>query len=381
MNFDKLSTAVFLRDYWQKRPLLIRNAFPGFVDPLSPEELAGLACEDDVDARLVFTRKNDWKLTSGPFNENDFTSLPARNWTLLVQAVDQWLPEVKALLDSVNFIPNWRVDDVMVSYATANGGVGPHFDYYDVFLVQGQGSRLWKTGQHCTSKDISRTSSGLKLVNEFHTEHEWLLEPGDVLYVPPGIAHWGVSRDNSLCYSLGFRAPSLSEMVLGYSDACSDELSADQRYTDPKRKPELRSGEMDTASLKQMQQMLHSALNDKQAMNMWFGRHMTQPKNPDLFAPAETIPDLQHGHFILSTHPAARFAWQQQDDNIVLFANGETIQQPFSPLLLKLVQQLSTVNGTISTSTFRKHKACRNTLETLLIQGALFNEGEQEGQQ
>src|SRR5688500_10960091 len=214
MNFGKLSIAQFLRDYWQKKPLLIRNGFPDFVDPISPEELAGLACEDDVEARLVFTRKNTWKLDTGPFSERHFTTLPSRNWTLLVQAVDQWVPEVKAMLEHVNFIPSWRVDDVMVSYATPNGGVGPHFDYYDVFLVQGQGSRLWKTGQRCTSLDISRTSSGLKLLADFHTEQEWLLETGDVLYVPPGVAHWGTSRDNSLCYSLGFRAPSVGEMVL-----------------------------------------------------------------------------------------------------------------------------------------------------------------------
>ena len=309
-------------------------------------------------------------------SEKDFTTLPARNWTLLVQAVDQWVPEVKALLESVNFIPSWRVDDVMISYATQNGGVGPHFDYYDVFLVQGQGSRLWKTGQRCTSDDISRTSSGLKLLAEFHTEHEWLLEPGDVLYVPPGIAHWGISRDNSLCYSLGFRAPSGSEMVLGYSDECSDKLSPDQRYVDPGLKPGIRAGEMSTSSLQKMQQMLQHALNDKHAMNRWFGRQMTQPKDMDQFQSVASIPDLRYEKLILNTHPAARFAWQQQGDDIVLFANGEIIEHPGSALLLKLVQQLSTVNSTVSTSAYHKHNACRSTLETLLAQGALLIQGE-----
>ena len=142
MITGSMSAATFLARYWQQRPLLIKNAFPAFVDPISPEELAGLACEDEVDARLVFTRKKTWELKSGPFGERDFTSLPDSNWTLLVQAVDQWVPGVRHLLDSVPFIPNWRVDDVMISYATPNGGVGPHFDYYDVFLVQGQGSRI-----------------------------------------------------------------------------------------------------------------------------------------------------------------------------------------------------------------------------------------------
>jgi 50S ribosomal protein L16 3-hydroxylase len=381
MNFGKLSVAQFLRDYWQKQPLLIRHGFPGFTDPISPEELAGLACEDEVEARLVFTRKNTWKLDTGPFSERHFTTLPSRNWTLLVQAVDQWLPEVKAMLEHVNFIPSWRVDDVMVSYATPNGGVGPHFDYYDVFLVQGQGSRLWKTGQRCTSQDISRTSSGLKLLADFHTEQEWLLETGDVLYVPPGVAHWGISRDNSLCYSLGFRAPSVSEMVLDYSDIRSDQLSPDQRYEDPALKAHTRAGEMNTASLRQMQQILQQALNDRQAMNLWFGRQMTQPKNPDVFQPAESIPDLRQQAVTLATHPASRFAWQQEGENIVLFANGEIMQHPSSPLLLKLVQELSAFNSTVWTATYRKHKACRNVLEALLAQGALLVEVEQEGEQ
>ncbi|MES2624188.1 MAG: cupin domain-containing protein [Pseudomonadota bacterium] len=377
MNFGELSVATFLRDYWQKKPLLIRNGFPGFVDPISPEELAGLACEDEVDARLVFSRGKTWKMTTGPFAETDFTSLPSRNWTLLVQAVDQWVPEVKALLESVNFIPNWRVDDVMISYATPNGGVGPHFDYYDVFLVQGQGSRIWKTGQHCTSDDLNRTSSGLKLLAEFHSEDEWLLEPGDVLYVPPGVAHWGVSRDNSLCYSLGFRAPSVSEMVLGYSDSCSDSLAPDLRYTDPKLKPGIRAGEIAESSLQQMQKLLKDALSDKHAMNMWFGSHMTQPKNPDQFVEEEFSPDIRQQNLALIAHPAARFAWQQTGQDIAFFANGEVIQCFSSPRLLKLMQQLCTANSTIATASYSKHKVCRNLLEALLAQGVLLVEDEQ----
>jgi 50S ribosomal protein L16 3-hydroxylase len=374
MNFGKLSVAAFLRDYWQKRPLLIPSAFPDFVDPVSPEELAGLACEEEVEARLVFTRKDTWKLTTGPFSEADFTTLPSRNWTLLVQATDQWVPEIKAMLENVSFLPNWRIDDVMVSYATPNGGVGPHFDYYDVFLVQGQGSRVWKTGQRCTSGDVNLTNSGLKLLAEFHAEQEWVLKPGDVLYVPPGVAHWGVSRDNSLCYSLGFRAPSLSEMVLGYSDACIDHLSQDQRYADPGLKPVTRAGEMDNTSLQKMRRMLQQALNDRQEMNLWFGCHMTQPKNPDLFQSAEAIPDLRHSNLFFTAHPAARFAWQQHGEELFLFANGEMIRQPVSPLLLELVQQLCTISSRISAFSYRKQKTCRATFEFLLAQGTLLTE-------
>src|SRR5690606_1072476 len=187
------------------------------ADPLSPEELAGLACESFVESRLVSRSNDDWRMRNGPFRERDFLKLPERDWTLLVQAVDQWLPEVRKLLRHVDFLPSWRVDDVMISYATPGGGVGPHFDYYDVFLVQGLGSRVWKLGQWCTAADELRSESGLKLLRHFETRAEYTLHPGDVLYVPPGLAHWGTSIDNSLCYSLGFRAPSVAELLMDYS--------------------------------------------------------------------------------------------------------------------------------------------------------------------
>lgn len=367
-----MSVATFLARYWQKRPLLIKGAFPGFVDPLSPEELAGLACEDEVDARLVFTRKNTWELKSGPFTERDFTSLPARNWTLLVQAVDQWVPGVKKLLGSVPFLPNWRIDDVMISYATPNGGVGPHFDYYDVFLVQGAGSRLWKTGQPCSERDLLRTGSGLKLLKEFHTEQEWLLEPGDVLYVPPGIAHWGVSRDNSLCYSLGFRAPSLADMLLGYGEFQAGHLPADLRFTDPVRKQPLRAGEIDRASSQHAHSMLVKALTDENAFNRWFGCQMTEPKNPDLIRPMRKLPDLRKGSVTLAINPASRIAWQQQGKQLLIFADGTCLDTVSSPTLVKLAQALAQPDAEIACGPYQRQATARALLDTLLQRGTLL---------
>lgn len=372
MNLGKLSVGTFLRGYWQQQPLLIKNAFPNFIDPITPEELAGLACEEGVDARLVFTRKHNWELKSGPFKERDFTTLSKRNWTLLVQAVDQFVPEVKALLHEVAFLPNWRIDDVMISYATPNGGVGPHFDYYDVFLLQGLGNRIWKTGQHCTTADINRTNSGLKLLGEFNSEQEWLLEPGDVLYVPPGIAHWGVSVDNSLCYSIGFRAPSVSEMVLSYSDAVSDKLTADQRYQDPKLKNPLLPGEINSSALQHMRRLLKQALSDELEQARWFGCYMTTPTYPELiFAPA-AIPDLGKGNINLTTNPSSRFAWQQLDDEVLVFTDGQCLQLPASPLLRRLLLLLPLVNTVFTVKPFCKHKVCRSLLTTLLAQGSLL---------
>jgi 50S ribosomal protein L16 3-hydroxylase len=367
-----LSTDAFLRRYWQRRPLLIKGAFSSFKDPISPEELAGLACEAEVDARLVFTRKATWELQSGPFHARDFTALPDRNWTLLVQAVDQWVPEVRDMLKSVAFLPNWRVDDVMISYATPNGGVGPHFDYYDVFLLQGQGSRIWKTGQKCTERDLLRTGSGLKLLKEFHTEHEWLLEPGDVLYVPPGIAHWGVSRDNSICYSLGFRAPSLGDMLLGYGEFLAERTAADQRFTDPVRRQPLRSGEIDSASLQRAQRMVRQALADSAAFNRWFGCQMTEPKNTALIEALPTPPELRKGNFMLELNPASRLAWETQGKQLLVFADGTCIETLRSARLLKLVQILAQPGARIASSTYRHQAGPRELLGALLRQGTLL---------
>jgi 50S ribosomal protein L16 3-hydroxylase len=374
MILGAMPPAVFLKQYWQKRPLLIKNAFPGFRDPLSAEELAGLACEPEAEARLVFTRKHTWELQSGPFKERDFTALPTRNWTLLVQAVDQWVPGVKDLLRSVAFLPAWRVDDVMLSYATPNGGVGPHFDYYDVFLVQGQGSRVWKTGQHCDSTDLLRTGSGLKLLKNFRCEHEWLLEAGDVLYVPPGLAHWGVSRDNSLCYSIGFRAPSLSEMLLSFSETLSEQYSADRRYTDPQLAQPLPRGELGSAALRQARRMLQAAWTDDAAFMRWFGCHVTEPKYPELIQPATSIPDLRRGSLQLTLNPASRLAWQQEDSTLLVFADGVCHAMSGTALLLQLVQQLAQPNVAVASAKFSKQAGARRLLETLLAQGAVVEE-------
>src|SRR6218665_527602 len=183
----------FLREIWQKKPLLTRTAFPEWQNPLAPDELAGLAGEEGVEPRLItYSQKNDdWKLEHGPFPEARFAKVPKSHWTLLVQGVDHWLPEVAALIEPFRFVPDWRIDDVMVSYAATGGGVGPHFDQYDVFLVQGLGRRRWRVGAHCDRTTALRDHKQLRLLTGFEATDEWVLEPGDILYVPPRIAHDG----------------------------------------------------------------------------------------------------------------------------------------------------------------------------------------------
>ena len=176
-----ISAEEFLADYWQKKPLLIRNAIPNFEPPVDGDELAGMALEQEVESRLVVGA--DWQLEHGPFTEERFQTLPSTDWTLLVQAVDLWVPEVAELLHEFNFLPPWRLDDIMVSYAEAGGSVGPHFDYYDVFLLQGAGQRRWQIGQRCDNDTPLATGTDLKIIADFKATNEWVLNTGDMLWV------------------------------------------------------------------------------------------------------------------------------------------------------------------------------------------------------
>lgn len=341
-----ISPEIFLRDYWQKKPLLIRAALPDFSDPVSPEELAGLACEEDVESRLVFHRSARWEMRQGPFQEEDFTSLPDRDWTLMVQSVEHWLPELKQLFSPVDFLPGWRLDDLLVSYATTGAGAGPHFDYYDVFIIQGQGSRTWQLGQQCDSNTALDTSSGMKIVTDFSASDSIELHTGDMLYIPPGLAHEGVSLDESLSYSIGFRAPSLADMLIGFSDEAASALPEDQRYIDP---PGLLAdkGEISAAVADQLQNKLRELAEDRDALLKWFGQHMTEPRYPGLLpAPEAIITEatllslLQEGELCLN--PASRLAWHRSGSTLQLFCDGEYYALTLAPAAEQLLLALST---------------------------------------
>lgn len=209
-----LSAAQFLREYWQKQPLLIRKAMPHWRDPLSPEELAGLACEPGVEARLVLQRAGvgPWSVRHGPFSEADFLTLPETHWTLLVQDAEKQAPALLGdFLEPFRFIPDWRCDDLMISYAPTDGSVGPHWDQYDVFLLQGKGRRRWQISTQPLQPDNLLPDTELRILCDFTPEQEWLLEPGDMLYLPPRVAHHGVAVEPCLTYSIGWRAPAYRE--------------------------------------------------------------------------------------------------------------------------------------------------------------------------
>ncbi|WP_333676851.1 cupin domain-containing protein [Dyella sp.] len=327
-----MTAAQFLRDYWQKRPLLIRNAFPDFLPPIAPEDLAGLACEEGALARLIQhdEDRERWQVKAGPLQESDFAQTGDANWTLLVQDVDKWDMDVAALLDHFSFLPNWRVDDVMISYAEPGGGVGAHVDQYDVFLLQGLGQRHWAVSTDPHAPKDFRSDVELKQLVHFEPTHDWLLEPGDMLYLPPGVPHDGVAFGGPcMTFSVGMRAPSQAELVGDLADYLAEHLSEDQRYADPNLSPAKRAGEIDKAALQRVRDAVSftQTLDDATLLD-WFGRFITRYRTAQApLAPSKPLGEaalmkqLQGGASLLR-HPWSRMAWGQAGKRCTLFANG-----------------------------------------------------------
>ena len=278
-----MPAATFLRDYWQKKPLLVRQAFPGFVSPITPEDLAGLACEDAALSRVVLhdRRRDRWELRTGPFAETDFPALPDHDWTLLVQDVDKWDADVRALLAAFRFLPSWRLDDVMVSFAAPGGSVGAHVDQYDVFLLQAHGHRRWQIDSRPGAPTAFRPDVELKLLQRFDPDHDWVLAPGDMLYLPPGVPHHGVAEDACLTFSVGMRAPSQAELVADFAEELAALLPDERRYGDAGLAPPADPHEIDDAAFARVRDALAPLRDmDDAAMRRWFGRFITSTAAP-----------------------------------------------------------------------------------------------------
>lgn len=328
-----LTPEQFLQEYWQKKPLLIRNAIPDFVPPVDPGELAGLACEEEVESRLIQfdPQKDHWSLQHGPFDEDTFAALPAQHWTLLVQGVDHWVPEAADLLAQFNFIPNWRVDDLMISYAVTGGGVGPHYDNYDVFLLQAAGHRRWELGPRCDEHSPRRDDVPVMILPEWEAEESYDLGPGDMLYLPPQVAHNGTALDDECTtYSIGFRAPAHNELLRSFSDYIGEQLGRETRYTDPALPLQANPGEITAAALDRVQEILSHYLEDRRQLTTWFGRYMTDPKYPELETPGESLPhsdlsDLLAAGARVVRNEGSRFAYiAHGPERIELFVDGHS---------------------------------------------------------
>lgn len=315
----------FLSRYWQREHLLISAALPGFSSPLAPDELAGLALEEDVESRIIEQRDSQWHVRHGPFTARDFQI--ETPFTLLVHAVDHWVSEVSSLRALVDFIPGWRVDDVMVSYGTDGASVGPHFDHYDVFLLQGQGRKRWRIGQQCDASTALLEHEELRLLRGFRCQEEYLLEPGDILYVPPGTAHWGIAQGDSTTFSIGFRAPRQKDMLARWTDHLLEAIADEEFYTDAGREAVVRSGEITASDRSRALAQLHSVL-DRRGDDHWFGELVTEPRHdcsPDDEDLARARQQLESACTRLRLNPAAKLAWQCEGDAVTAFANGHSM--------------------------------------------------------
>ena len=266
----------FFVEHWQKTPLLIRAALPGFTGLLSPAQLLELACRDDAQSRLVIRTGRRWEAHQGPFERAFLRRLPARGWTLLVHEVDHFLPQARALLERFSFVPYARLDDLMVSYAPPGGGVGPHCDSYDVFLLQGAGRRRWRVSRQRDSALVE--GAPLKLLRNFRPQQEWVLEPGDMLYLPPGWAHDGVALDPCMTYSVGFRAPVWRELAIHFLRFLEDQVEIEGLYRDPELRPRDNPARIGRAMVRKVAQRLASIRWSGPDVARFLGQYLTEPK-------------------------------------------------------------------------------------------------------
>lgn len=283
---EGLDVSGFLTRYWQRRPLLMRQALPGFENPLPADELAGVACEPDVEARIVLERAGEglekafWEVRYGPFDAAQFASLPPSHWTLLVQDVDKHIPEIGALLERFDFVPRWRIDDIMVSYAEDQGSVGPHVDDYDVFLIQAEGCRRWRI---TTDPDAPRAlvpGLELRILQQFEADQEWLLRPGDVLYLPPGVPHWGIAEGPCQTWSVGLRSPHWRELADDWLAQVAEWLTPKGRWRDQRHSPPADPAELDAETLLAMRAGVEAGVASASAADFqaWLGAWLTEPK-------------------------------------------------------------------------------------------------------
>ncbi|QTR49800.1 cupin domain-containing protein [Candidatus Thiothrix anitrata] len=378
--FGDISIEVFLRDYWQKKPLLIRNAFPDFESPITPDELAGLACETDT-ARIVIEKggKHAWEVRHGAFDDADFTNLPETHWTLLVNDTDQHLAELKAVMEPFRFIPDWRIDDLMISFAVEGGSVGPHVDEYDVFLIQAQGQRRWQITTQPAKPDNFLAGLDLRIMRDFEAEQEWVVNPGDMLYLPPNVPHYGVALNECMTYSVGFRAPSQAEMLENLVENLLEDPRLKQRFNDSERECQAHPGELTASDMERLIDFVIDALpQDTQALQLWLGKYLSQPKvdNNDTLelnclSKAELI-KLINRRATFEKLPGIRFLYFINDDEICLFANG-TLHRATTEQL-QFIQYLC--NTTIfKHNSYKTHLQDKNTLELWrdLLEAGLIN--------
>ena len=350
LDFDiNINIREFVQQYWQKKPCLLRNALPNFESVISPEELAGLACEEDVHCRLVLEGKvlegsdnKPWVVRYGPFEEQDFLDLPESNYSLLVSECEKWLPELNDLLDQFRFIPDWRIDDLMISYAPEGGSVGPHVDQYDVFLLQALGTRRWQYCETPSQDDPVIDGLELAILQDFKPQQDVVLNPGDILYLPPGYAHHGVALERCMTYSIGFRAPNAASVLESFALESERLEMTSERYRDADLELERHHAEITDQEIERFRDMANRML--EQSPGLWrdaIGKLLsdsavTTPDDNDL--QPVYLSDLQASSWI--RHPESRILYHRSANAIEVYYNGQVHELPQRPEILEQLQKL-----------------------------------------
>ena len=341
--FD-LNSNEFVQQYWQKKPCLLRNALPNFESVVSPEELAGLACEEDVHCRLVLEGSDDkpWTVRYGPFEEQDFLDLPESNYSLLVSECEKWMPELYELLEQFRFIPDWRIDDLMISYAPAGGSVGPHVDQYDVFLLQALGTRRWQYCETPSPDDPVIDGLELAILQDFKPEQEVVLNPGDILYLPPGHAHHGIALERCMTYSIGFRAPNAVTALESFAMESERFEAKSERYRDADLELERHHAEITDKEIERFRDMTTRLL--QQSPELWRDAIGKLLSDSAVASPDDTelqpiyLSDLQASSWI--RHPESRILYHRSAVSIEVYYNGNMHELPQQPEILDQLQKL-----------------------------------------
>lgn len=274
----------FLEKYWQKKPVVLKNALRNFVDPITPDELAGLAMEPEVDSRLVSYHSGQWQASNGPFEH--FDNLGETGWSLLAQAVNHWHMPAAELVRPFRVLPDWRLDDLMISFSVPGGGVGPHIDQYDVFIIQGMGSRRWRVGDKLPMRQFC-PHPALLHVDPFTPIIDEDLAPGDILYIPPGFPHDGITHVTALNYSVGFRGPNGRDLLSSFADYALENDLGGEHYSDPDLTCRDHPGRVEGYELDRLRTMMIEMIQQPETFKQWFGSFVTTPRHELDIAPAE----------------------------------------------------------------------------------------------
>ena len=339
-----ITTEEFLRDYWQKKPLVIRGAFADFEMPFDAGELAGLALETDCPARIILEKglapeNRPWTVQYPPFTDESFTNTPETHWTFLVNDLERYYPELGNLIEPFRFIPDWRIDDLMVSYAADQGSVGPHVDAYDVFLIQGEGKRRW---QVVTDKEYPKEllpDSQLAVLNNFDSDTEWLLDKGDMLYLPPNMPHHGIAEGECMTFSVGFRAPDTLGLAQSWLESFNnDDKDAKtkaiitKRFNDAERKIQKSSGEIAAEDIQKLSSLIMDLVkNQEQQLPIFLGNYLTETKNSEVDDEGVISSKLsKKADYERQSWTRIAYIEDVQNKNIHLFAAGQHVTLPQS---------------------------------------------------